>query len=96
LLLSPRRSKDPSGRKQGAQLGHEGHGRELLPICAVDELIEDWPERCECGHVFAVGELLVVGEPVCYQVEELPVISTRVIEHRLVVSQFEYACPLRL
>jgi transposase len=78
----PRPSKDPSGRKQGAQLGHEGRGRELLPLAAVDEQIEHWPERCECGHVFAAGELRAVGEPVRHQVEELPVISTRVIEHR--------------
>ena len=53
-----------------------------LPLCAVDELIEHWPERCECGHVFAAGELQAVGEPVRHQIEELPVISTRVIEHR--------------
>ncbi len=76
------RGKDHSGCSQGAQPGHEGHGRELLPICAVDEMLEYWPERCECGHVFAAGELLSVGDPVRHQVEELPVISARVIEHR--------------
>jgi hypothetical protein len=48
----PRRSKDFSGRRPGAQSGHEGHGRELLPVCAVDEVVEHWPERCGCGHVF--------------------------------------------
>jgi hypothetical protein len=48
----------------------------------VDEVIEHWPERCECGHVFAAGELLSVGEPARHQIEELPVISARVIEHR--------------
>jgi len=79
----PARGKDRSGRSQGAQPGHEGHGRELLPLSAVDRVIEHWPERCECGHVFAAGELLAVGEPVRHQVEELPVISTQVIEHRL-------------
>jgi transposase len=78
----PLRGKDRSGRAQGAQPGHEGHGRELLPLCAVDELVEYWPECCECGHVFAAGELLGVGELVRHQVEELPVISARVIEHR--------------
>src|SRR5205807_1819069 len=49
----PKRSKDPSGRKRGGQPGHEGRGRELLPACAVDEVIEHWPERCGCGHVFS-------------------------------------------
>ncbi len=27
----PRRAKDPSGRARGAQAGHEGKGRDLLP-----------------------------------------------------------------
>jgi transposase len=48
----------------------------------VDEVVEHWPERGESGHVFAAGELLGVGEPVRHQIEELPVISARVIEHR--------------
>lgn len=74
--------KDSSGRKQGAQDGHEGHGRELLPASAVDQVIEHWPERCGCGHFFAPGELVSAGAPRRHQVEELPVISTLVIEHR--------------
>lgn len=78
----PTRGKDPSGRKQGAQDGHEGRGRELLPASAVDAVIEHWPERCGCGHVFVPGELVPVGESQRHQVEELPVISTVVIEHR--------------
>jgi transposase len=78
----PTRGKDRSGRSRGAQPGHDGHGRELLPLCAIDEVIEHWPERCDCGHVFAAGELLGIGEPVRHQLEELPVISARVIEHR--------------
>jgi transposase len=79
---APKRGKDSSGRRAGAQPGHEGHGRELLPLSAVDEVLEYWPERCDCGYVFAVGELRGVGEPARHQVEELPVISARVIEHR--------------
>jgi transposase len=78
----PARGKDPSGRSRGAQPGHEGKGRSLLPAWAVDEVIEHWPERCSCGHVFAATEHVVVGEPVRYQVEELPVISVKVTEHR--------------
>ena len=79
---SPARSKDPSGRQQGAQDGHEGCGRPLLPAWAVDEIIEYWPERCCCGHVFAEAECVPVGRPVCHQVEELPPITVRVSEHR--------------
>ncbi len=78
----PRRGKDPSGRKQGAQPGHEGHGRPLLPAWAVDDVVEYWPERCGCGHAFVEDERVAAGEPVRWQIEELPVITVRVIEHR--------------
>ncbi len=77
----PARSKDRSGRKQGAQDGHEGHGRPLLPAWAVDEVVEHWPARCRCGHVFS-GDEQTVGKPARCQVEELPPINVRVIEHR--------------
>jgi transposase len=78
----PRRSKDPSGRKPGAQPGHQGHGRGLLGACAVDEVVEHWPERCGCGHVFCEAELHPDGEPARRQVEELPVMTVKVVEHR--------------
>jgi transposase len=77
-----RRGKDLSGCSQGAQSGHAGRGRELLPASAVDEVVEYWPERCGCGHEFAPQELVAVGEPQRHQVEELPVISTIAIEYR--------------
>lgn len=77
-----KRGKDRSGRKQGAQPGHEGRGRPLLPAWAVDDVIEHWPERCGCGHVFVWNERLRVGEPVRWQVEELPVIQVRLTEHQ--------------
>ncbi len=76
------RDKDRSGRRQGAQPGHEGHGRELLPACAVDEVIEHWPQRCQCGHAFSESEHVAAGEPVRFQVEELPQIAVAVTEHR--------------
>jgi transposase len=78
---APSRSKDPSGRKRGAQDGHEGHGRPLLPAWAVDDVVEHRPARCRCGYVFA-GSERSVGEPARHQVEELPPINVRVIEHR--------------
>lgn len=77
-----RRSQGRSGRSQGAQPGHEGKGRELLPVAAVDEVIEHWPQRCECGHLFSESERVAVREPARHQVEELPRLATRVTEHR--------------
>jgi transposase len=78
----PRRGKDASGRRQGGQPGHEGKGRPLLPAWAVDEVVDHWPDRCDCGHEFAVGEHVAVGEPVRHQVEELPAITVTLTEHR--------------
>jgi transposase len=79
---APKRSKSPTGRAQGAQPGHEGKGRELLPVSAVDEVIEHWPTACECGHVFAASELVGVGGPARHQVEELPRLAVTVTEHQ--------------
>jgi transposase len=79
---TPKRGKDPSGRKQGAQPGHEGKGRPLLPAWAVDRVVEYWPERCECGHALTPEERIAVGEPVRWQVEELPVTQVQITEHR--------------
>jgi transposase len=79
---TPKRGKDSSGRKQGAQPGHEGRGRPLLPAWVIDRVIDYWPEHCGCGHVFAVEEHVPVGESVRWQVEELPAISVKVTEHR--------------
>jgi len=79
---APRRGKGRSERAQGGQPGHEGHGRPLLPAWAVDEVVEHWPARCACGHAFGEAERVAVGEPARHQVEELPVMATRVTEHR--------------
>jgi transposase len=79
---APRRGKDSSGRRQGGQPGHEGKGRPLLPAWALDGVVDHWPDRCDCGHVFAAGDLVAAGDPVRHQVEELPVITVTVTEHR--------------
>lgn len=78
----PARPKGRSGKEQGAQPGHEGKGRELLPSWAVDEVVVHWPSACGCGHVFSESERVAGGEPVRHQVEELPQISQIVIEHQ--------------
>lgn len=78
----PKRGTGRSGRTQGGQPGHEGHGRPLLPAWAVDEVIDHWPERCACGRVFGDAERVAAGEAARHQVEELPVLATHVTEHR--------------
>jgi transposase len=73
---------DPSGRSQGAQPGHRGKGRKLLPAEAVDRAIDHWPRRCDCGHPLAEGDA-EVGHPARVQITELPEIAVEVTEHRL-------------
>jgi transposase len=77
-----RKRPDPSGRAQGAQPGHKGKGRKLLPAEAVDRMVDHWPARCGCGHSFAEGDE-EAGEPARHQVTELPEIAVEVTEHRL-------------
>lgn len=77
-----RKRPDPSGRSQGAQPGHRGKGRKLLPAEAVDRVIDHWPARCGCGRHFAEGDEQT-GEPARHQVTELPEIAVAVTEHRL-------------
>ena len=77
-----KRVKERSPRKPGGQAGHQGHGRELLPTAAVDEVIEHWPFACDCGHLFSEGERVAVGAVARHQVEELPRLAVRVIEHQ--------------
>ncbi|MBW8060683.1 MAG: IS66 family transposase [Solirubrobacterales bacterium] len=77
-----RKRPDPSGRAQGAQPGHPGRGRKLLPAEAVDRMVEHWPGRCGCGHRFADGDE-EAGRPARHQVTELPEIAVEVTEHRL-------------
>jgi transposase len=77
-----RKRPDPSGRSQGAQPGHKGKGRRLLPVEAVDRVVDHWPGRCACGHCFADADE-EAGEPARRQVTELPEIAVEVTEHRL-------------
>jgi transposase len=78
-----RKRSGPAGRGQGGQPGHPGRGRGLAPIEAVDELIDHWPERCECGHRFAEAGREPAGVPARHQVAELPPIAVRLSEHQL-------------
>lgn len=77
---APKRSaRKPSGRKPGGQPGHEGRHREM--VADPDRVVEHPPGRCDgCDGDLGDGEL--VGEPVCHQVWELPVVVCSVTEHQ--------------
>lgn len=71
-----------SDRNPGAQPGHRGSGRRLLPIEQVDEVIEHLPESCgRCGD--SLADRPARGPVHRHQVTELPEIAVKVIEHRL-------------
>jgi transposase len=75
----PRPAKEPTGRKSGGQLGHEGHGRKLKPESDVDQIIDVRPERCEqCGALLLGDD----NNPERHQVTELPRITPLVTEYR--------------
>lgn len=78
----PKRApRQGSGRKQGAQPGHQGRSRELIDD--PDETVEYRPGRCRrCGRELA-GDERVVGRPVRHQVIELPETVVVTTEHRL-------------
>lgn len=78
-----RKRTEPSGRKQGAQPGHPGSGRKLLPAEAVDRVVDHWPHSCDCGHPFGDAKRNSFGQPARHQVSELPEIAVEVTEHRL-------------
>src|SRR5450756_2571431 len=81
---APERRRAPtSERSQGAQPGHPGRGRHLAPIETLNELVDHWPARCRCGHVFCSTERAARGAPARYQVAELPPTAVILSEHRL-------------
>ncbi len=74
---------DAERRRAGAQPGHRGTGRALLPEDQVDEIVDHYPERCEgCGHEFSEEERSPSRPPGRHQVAELPPIRVIVSEHR--------------
>lgn len=75
-----RAQRRASARKRGAQKGHPGAWRELLPASEVDSVQRCTPPaQCECG-----GTVVVRGAPQRHQVFDLPpVIKPVVDEYKL-------------
>ena len=79
VAKKPRRPAQ-SGRQRGAQPGHPGHTRKLVPVEQVKEVHEVKPDQCRrCGHELAGAD----PEPYRHQVTEIPPVVAEVIEYRL-------------
>ena len=73
------KSRQKKSKPSGGQPGHQGHA--LQQVERPDEVITHRPEHCEeCQHELAA----VAGQwSECRQIQELPPIRLRVIEHRV-------------
>ncbi len=75
--------KDGKKRKAGAQHGHPGAGRELLPEDQMQEIVDHYPDECGgCGHEFTEQEKAPRHRPGRHQVAELPPTAAFYVEHR--------------
>jgi transposase len=76
---SRRSRREPSGKKQGAQVGHSGAGRALKPMEEVDHVVDLRPLRCrKCGRRLAGDD----PQPARHQVTEIPPVQAAVTEYR--------------
>jgi transposase len=78
LTFKPNR-KEPTGKKRGGQIGHQGHERKLYPVEKCQEIIEHYPQTCsKCGS----QEMTSSIPPYRYQVVEIPPVEPIVTEHQ--------------
>ncbi len=71
--------REPSGKKQGAQLGHQGAGRSLKPVEEVDQVVDLRPVRCrKCGRRLRGDD----PQPARHQTTEIPPAQAEVTEYR--------------
>ena len=77
----PRAPRSPTGRKRGAQPGHPGHQRELLPPGQVDEFVVHRPTACPHCQT-ALPHDLPARDGWRQQVWDVPPIQPHVTEHQ--------------
>ncbi len=78
----PRPAPPASGRKRGAQPGHPGQHRELLPPDQVSALVVHRPNACpHCQHLLP-DDLPPNGPVLRQQVWELPPLDPTITEHQ--------------
>ena len=82
----PKKSKEKSAKPKGGQVGHSRHLRELLPLEAVDEVIEIYPHECDqCYSPLRSSDQL--GEPLRHQIWELSPPKANVVEYQFYSRQ---------
>ncbi len=77
--FKPATRREPSGCKQGAQIGHSGVGRNLRPSDQVDAVVDLRPSACSsCGSLLLGAD----DSPARRQVVEITVAGTLLTEYR--------------
>src|SRR6516162_1062567 len=77
--------KHKSKRKPGAQPGHPGNHRGLIPAAEVSAIEVVLPQRCgHCGRRLSQtpGKVAMAGEPRRHQVTEMPAVKAHVTEYQ--------------
>ncbi len=85
----PPPSRTSSKRKSGAQPGHDGHHRPLIPPDEVHDSIALRPDHCPACRTDLAADLPLLGPPRRTQVWELPPITPTITEYR----QYAVCCP---
>ncbi len=71
--------RESSGKRQGAQVGHQGSGRDLKSVEEVDRIVDFRPTRCrQCGRRLKGDD----PQPARRQVMEIPPARVEVSEYR--------------
>jgi transposase len=71
--------REPSGKKRGAQVGHQGAGRPLKSVEEVDHVVDLRPTRCrKCGRRLTGDD----PQPARHQVTDIPPAQAEVTEYR--------------
>ena len=74
-----RARREGSSKKRGAQVGHQGAGRTLKPVEAVDQVVDLRPPRCRrCGRRLSGDD----PQPARHQVAEIPPAQATITEYR--------------
>ena len=81
----PRGRKHKSKRKPGAQPGHPGHHRPLVPSAAASAIEVLLPKQCgHCGASLPQepGKVTTAGDPRRHQVTEVPPVKAHITEYQ--------------